>query len=265
VAVASDAVLGCALGADGAVRCWGGSKAPSGAPVVMLPYRCSLRGDGDAKERDVGITSFGWWLPAGVIVGAVMSAACTSVRATDGRVFASADEAARASAAHDLGCGPELVEVRTLERESVVDGCGWRATYRYVSPGPHFGDKSDMVLVSRFPSGPGGQLAPSSASPSPPAGSEAGCAKDTDCKGDRICVQGQCAEPAGNAPAAPPAAPTPGPQADATVCRADRAVELGGCGQHNIYCCEHPSGDHGEALMSSASCMPMSALAPTAR
>jgi hypothetical protein len=150
--------------------------------------------------------SFDRALLAGVILGAVTSAACTSVRATDGRVFSSADEAVRASAAHDLGCGPELVEVTNLEGESVVDGCGWRATYRYVSPGPHFGDKSDMVLVSRFPSGSGGQgAAPSAASPPGAASSASGCAKDTDCKGDRVCVQGQCADP--TVKAAPPGAP----------------------------------------------------------
>jgi hypothetical protein len=36
--------------------------------------------------------------------------------------------------------------------------------------------------------------------------------------------------------------------------------ESSGCGQRNIYCCEHPSGDHGEVLASSAVCTPMSSL-----
>jgi hypothetical protein len=36
--------------------------------------------------------------------------------------------------------------------------------------------------------------------------------------------------------------------------------ESSGCGRRDTYCCEHPSGDHGEVLMSSASCTPMSAL-----
>jgi hypothetical protein len=135
-------------------------------------------------------------LVAGVL-GAAFWAGCTTVRATDGQSFSSGDEAVRASAAHDLGCGAAFLEVRNLEGESVVEGCGWHATYRYVSPGPHFGDKSDMVLVSRFPSGAGGQSATSpAASPPPPFTTGPGCSKDTDCKGDRVCVQGQCADPA---------------------------------------------------------------------
>jgi hypothetical protein len=137
-----------------------------------------------------------WASRVAVVVGAAFWAGCTSVLATDGRVFSSGDEAVRASAAHDLGCGPELVVVRDLEGESVVDGCGWRATYRYVSPGPHFGDKSNIVLVSRFPSGSGGRAPPLAAPAPPPAGSAPGCSKDTDCKGDRVCAQGQCADPA---------------------------------------------------------------------
>lgn len=38
--------------------------------------------------------------------------------------------------------------------------------------------------------------------PPPAAAAEAsgGCSRDTDCKGDRICVQGSCAEPAAKAP-----------------------------------------------------------------
>jgi len=48
------------------------------------------------------------------VVEAAMCAACTSIRATDGRVFSSGDEAVRASAAHDLGCGPDIVEVNNV-------------------------------------------------------------------------------------------------------------------------------------------------------
>ena len=134
------------------------------------------------------------------VVEAAMCAACTSIRATDGRVFSSGDEAVRASAAHDLGCGPDIVEVNNVgvddNAEAVVDGCGWRATYRYSKAyGAHFGDKSEVVLVSRFPAGSGGPLAPSFSSSSPGRTSGAGCSKDTDCKGDRVCVRGQCADP----------------------------------------------------------------------
>jgi hypothetical protein len=104
-----------------------------------------------------------------------------------------------------------LIEVTNVGHddaaESVIDGCGWRATYRYnESPGPHFGDRSEVVLVSRFPSGAGGPLAPSSASSPTTPTSGAGCSKDTDCKGDRICVQGQCADPKAAAGAPTPTA-----------------------------------------------------------
>jgi hypothetical protein len=62
VAVASDAVLGCALSAEGTVQCWGGSKAPNGgAPFVVSELTnvralaagsdrvCALRGGGDGE------------------------------------------------------------------------------------------------------------------------------------------------------------------------------------------------------------------------
>lgn len=42
---------------------------------------------------------------------------------------------------------------------------------------------------------------------SEPAAPAAGCAKDTDCKGDRVCAKGECVEPA--ATAAPTAGPIP--------------------------------------------------------
>jgi hypothetical protein len=38
------------------------------------------------------------------------------------------------------------------------------------------------------------------AAPAPPAGAGTGCSRDTDCKGDRICVQGSCVEPPPKAP-----------------------------------------------------------------
>jgi hypothetical protein len=120
-------------------------------------------------------------------VGAALGVGCSSVHAADGRVFSSGDEAVRASAAHDLGCGPALVTVTDVgndeNAESVAEGCGWRATYRYKNvPYVHFGDESVLVQVSRFPI-------------HPPDDVGAGCSKDTDCKGERVCVQRQCVEP----------------------------------------------------------------------
>ncbi len=45
-------------------------------------------------------------------------------------------------------------------------------------------------------------------------GSSAGCSKDTDCKGDRVCVQGQCADPLAK-PVAPGLRSTPSSSATA--------------------------------------------------
>jgi hypothetical protein len=44
--------------------------------------------------------------------------------------------------------------------------------------------------------------APTTAPAAAPAGTNGGCSRDTDCKGDRICVQGSCVEPAAKAPPA---------------------------------------------------------------
>jgi hypothetical protein len=38
--------------------------------------------------------------------------------------------------------------------------------------------------------------------------------------------------------------------------------EASGCGQHEILCCEHPTGEHGEVFTSSAVCTPKSAPVP---
>ncbi|MBI5479628.1 MAG: hypothetical protein HY906_12265 [Deltaproteobacteria bacterium] len=38
---------------------------------------------------------------------------------------------------------------------------------------------------------------PPAAAPPAPASAPAGCAKDTDCKGDRVCENGRCVEPRG--------------------------------------------------------------------
>jgi len=59
----------------------------------------------------------------------------------------------------------------------------------------------------------------------PPPPSLPGCTKDTDCKGDRICVHGGCAAPAG--PAAPASSPSP---AERSRCAITMAPE--GCPWH---------------------------------
>lgn len=55
--------------------------------------------------------------------------------------------------------------------------------------------------------------------------SHAQCTKDVDCKGERICQEGQCTEPplAAEAPASAPEVTTAAPEAGATVAPADPA------------------------------------------
>ncbi len=59
-----------------------------------------------------------------------------------------------------------------------------------------------------------------------PALAEAGCTKDTDCKGDRICVEERCVDPAVSSPAAPaPGAPSQGiDEVDIRYARSRRGV-----------------------------------------
>jgi hypothetical protein len=62
------------------------------------------------------------------------------------------------------------------------------------------------------------------------AGPDPGCTKDVDCKGDRICTQGQCGPPPiTNAPMCPPCAACPdcaSPPTTVTSADAGRAVPL---------------------------------------
>ncbi len=124
----------------------------------------------------------------------------------DGRVFQSGtaalsangaayDQALKASAAHDLPCPIDKVSVDPAPLSGALIGCGWRVVYREVD-GPEgqvvhgqlIVEDKRLALLSRSPLTPrGDQPAPTS---------ESGCSKDTDCKGDRICAQGQCADPA---------------------------------------------------------------------
>jgi hypothetical protein len=102
-----------------------------------------------------------WALGVGVVFGAMCTAACgeLTVRATDGRILPDMVSAVRASAAHDIGCAFEQVDVKNISEndvhELIAEGCGSRATYRVV-PGSSFAGW-EAVQVSRFPSGPGGR------------------------------------------------------------------------------------------------------------
>jgi hypothetical protein len=122
---------------------------------------------------------------------------------------AAARDAGIASAVHDLPCG----RASTLAvDELTLEGCGQRITYRQVAreiatPPGHFGinNGSRYTLVGRVPIP--GAATPSPAPSSAPASSGAVCAKDTDCKGDRVCVQAQCADPPTVKTATPPVMP----------------------------------------------------------
>ena len=146
------------------------------------------------------------------VVGAALSAGCTTVRATDGTVVTAwsvpSVEGVRASAAHDLGCPAAAIHVTNVSTDAdahyandlIAEGCGWSANYHVVATLGR--GEYEAVQVSRSPLTPIVQAG---------AGAGPGCSKDTDCKGDRVCVQGQCADPPSKI--APPPAPktSPGP------------------------------------------------------
>ena len=152
-----------------------------------------------------------WALSAGAMLSGPWIGACAPLSyhemftATDGTVLHSettgdvSTSAMKASGAHDLPCPIDKIESVTSLPDvslagSAVIGCGWRVVYRVINgPGTRKNGRElyydrRIVLLSRSPVTSGGdQRAPNSGT---------GCANDTDCKGDRICAQGQCTEPA---------------------------------------------------------------------
>jgi hypothetical protein len=156
----------------------------------------------EARDEGAGVKmsarDLGWALRGALVLGAGICASCTTVHATDGRVFTAWDvpsvEAVKASAAFDLRCPPGAIAVEnvstnsTYPNELVADGCGWRATYRVI---PRVGrGEYEAVQTSRYSSTLTAARGEATSKSGP------GCSKDTDCKGDRVCVQGQCADPA---------------------------------------------------------------------
>jgi hypothetical protein len=137
---------------------------------------------------------FGWMSRTAVaLVGGLSCAACFSIQATDGNTFSGRYgailDAVHASAASDTGCQPGLVDVRDTSAANsdrtydfVAAGCGWQVTYQ-VQPAPG-ANQYRVVKVLAIP--------PATA----PAG--VACAKDTDCKGDRVCDRGKCSAPQPN-------------------------------------------------------------------
>jgi hypothetical protein len=158
--------------------------------------------------------SLGSALGVVVIIGGASCLGCfaytvqESYTATDGMVFRSdiakgtdqiltartggvpADQAMKASGAHDLPCPIDKVSVDP-PGVWAASGCGWRVVYRLVGAqtvnGHLIVEGQRFVLLSRSPLTPEGDHDATTIA--------AGCSKDTDCKGDRVCVQGQCADP----------------------------------------------------------------------
>jgi len=102
----------------------------------------------------VNVKRFEW---ASLVVVVAGVAACgggmVSVRATDGSVTRDMAAAVRASAAHDLGCGAEAIDVKDVSvnatYEFVAAGCGSRSTYRV--PVHSIYETADVVQMSRSP------------------------------------------------------------------------------------------------------------------
>ena len=97
---------------------------------------------------------------------------------------------------------------RSAERKALdaaADAGATHAVLDEVTPAPSSrGVREAIVGATAFRCGPGAASAPEDEArlrAAPPAA--AGCGKDTDCKGDRICVSGACTDPPPRAPAPP--------------------------------------------------------------
>jgi hypothetical protein len=116
-------------------------------------------------------------------------------------------DAVQASAAHDIPCPISQVKAHwAKDHDYVAEGCGTRINY---TTKQKFAVPWRVTLVSRAKlDGTATPVATASAATAatvgatpattgtvasaPPAG---GCSKDTDCKGDRICVEAACVDP----------------------------------------------------------------------
>jgi hypothetical protein len=108
------------------------------------------------------------------------------------------EEAVRVSGAHDLACSRDRVSIQTPPSgsrgptERMADGCGQRVMYRFACETDSATiQRCEVVLTGRFSLSP--PRRPPASPPAPPPAT--GCAKDVDCKGDRICVKGECTNP----------------------------------------------------------------------
>ncbi len=121
-------------------------------------------------------------------------------------------DAVQASGAHDIPCPITQVTAHWVkEHDWVAEGCGvhvdYTARHKFAVPWQiTLVSRAKMAqpvvpLASAAPAAPVAPVASAGSSVAPgtlaPAAVPAtvGCSKDTDCKGDRICVSAQCVDP----------------------------------------------------------------------
>jgi hypothetical protein len=115
----------------------------------------------------------------------------------------------RARSAGDLHCPAETLKIYRLDSLSYrVLGCGQDTVYLAVCDLPEGYPKRKCTWS--MDSSRGIAKSPHNLDAVSPAAPASGCSYDAQCKGDRICVSGQCVAPPPAATAGP-AAPAPAP------------------------------------------------------
>ena len=131
-----------------------------------------------------------------------LQATATNSKTYAGTGVTSADfsDAVQASGAHDIPCPITQVTAHWVkEHEWVAEGCGERIDYVAKHK---FAVPWQITLASRAKipgsTAPAPTTATTAASPTPVTPTPAnagGCSKDTDCKGERICINAMCVDP----------------------------------------------------------------------
>ena len=108
----------------------------------------------------------------------------------------------RARSAGDLHCPPEAIKIFRLDdRAYRVVGCEQEVVYVSTCDLPEGYVNRKCTWVANT-----SHLAAKPAAVAPPPAAAPGCSFDTQCKGDRVCVHGECVTPPSAAPngASPP-------------------------------------------------------------